>query len=134
MALKNKSAYEGRQEQVRKIKLPIIEAVENKYKDRTYTVHLDIQEFSCVCPRTGMPDYAVFELDYVPGKLLVELKSLKLYLTAFRNMGIFHENVVNRVSDDFIKACRPRYLKVKGIFNTRGGIKASVIREYGKLR
>jgi 7-cyano-7-deazaguanine reductase len=126
------SSYEGRQENVRSLLLPEIESVENKYPDRDYTIHLDIQEFSCVCPKTGMPDYATFALDYIPGRRLVELKSLKLYLTAFRNIGIFHENVVNRVSDDLVRACAPSWLKLSGVFNVRGGIQATVTREYRK--
>ncbi len=112
------------------MKLPPIEVWENKYPDRDYKIHLDILEFSCVCPKTGLPDFATFELDYVPDKWCIELKSLKLYLTAYRNIGIFHEHVVNRIVDDLVKACKPRYLKLKGVFNIRGGIRTTVEREY----
>lgn len=125
-----RSDYEGRQEHIRDMQLPEIEVWENKYPDRDYKVHLDILEFSCICPKTGLPDFAQFELDYVPDKWCVELKSLKLYLTAYRNIGIFHEHVVNRIVDDIVKACNPRYLKLKGIFNIRGGIRTTVEREY----
>ncbi len=130
MPRKKKSDYEGRQEYVRTMKLPPIEVWENKYPDRDYKIHLDILEFSCVCPKTGLPDFATFELDYVPDKWCIELKSLKLYLTAYRNIGIFHEHVVNRIVDDLVKACKPRYLKLKGVFNIRGGIRTTVEREY----
>ncbi len=130
MARRKKSDYEGRQEYVRTMSLPTIEVWENKYPDKDYRIHLDILEFSCICPKTGLPDYAVFEVDYIPDKWCIELKSFKLYLTAYRNIGIFHEHVVNRIVEDIIKACDPRYLKVKGIFNVRGGIKTTVEREY----
>ncbi len=130
MPRRRKSDYEGRQEYVRTMKLPPIEVWENKYPDRDYRIHLDILEFSCVCPKTGLPDFATFELDYVPDRWCIELKSLKLYLTAYRNIGIFHEHVVNRIVDDLVKACRPRYLKLKGVFNIRGGIRTTVEREY----
>jgi 7-cyano-7-deazaguanine reductase len=129
---KKRSSYEGKQDQVRSLKLPAIEAVKNIYTDRDYTVHLDIQEFSCICPKTGLPDYAVLELDYIPDKLIIELKSLKLYITGYRTIGIFHENVINRISDDIIKTCKPRYLKLTGVFNVRGGIETTVEREYQK--
>jgi 7-cyano-7-deazaguanine reductase len=129
-----KSSYESRQDNVRTMRLPEIESVANKYADRNYTISLDVQEFSCVCPKTGMPDYAVFEIEYVPDRRLVELRALKLYLTAFRNIGIFHENVTNRIADDFIRACRPRCFRIKGVFNVRGGIKTAVEREYRRKR
>ena len=129
-----KSDYEGRQEYVRTMSLPDIEVWENKYPDRDYRVHLDVLEFSCICPKTGLPDYAVFEIDYSPDKWCIELKSFKLYLTSYRNIGIFHEHVVNRIVDDIVKACDPRYMKIKGVFNIRGGIKTTVEREYYRER
>ncbi len=130
MSRGKKSDYEGRQEYVRTMKLPPIEVWENKYPDRDYKIHLDILEFNCICPKTGLPDFATFELDYIPDKWCIELKSLKLYLTAYRNVGIFHEHVVNRIVDDLVAVCKPRYLKLKGIFNIRGGIRTTVEREY----
>ncbi len=130
MARRKKSDYEGRQEYVRSMSLPAIEVWENKYPDKDYRIHLDVLEFSCICPKTGLPDYAIFEIDYIPDKWCIELKSFKLYLTAYRNIGIFHEHVVNRIVEDLVKASDPRYLKVKGVFNVRGGIKTTVEREY----
>ena len=99
-----------------------LEVVINKYADRDYVVKVSIPEFSCVCPRTGMPDYAVIDIHYVPNKYIVELKSLKLYVVGFRDLGIFHEHVTNKIMDDFKKASNPRRIEVWGRFNPRGGI------------
>ena len=103
-----------------------LEVVENQYEDRDYVVKVTIPEFSCVCPRTGMPDYAVIDIHYIPDKYIVELKSLKLYIVEFRNIGIFHEHVTNKIMDDFIRASKPRKIEVQGHFNPRGGIKTVV--------
>ena len=103
-----------------------LEVVKNHYSDRNYTVKISIPEFSCVCPRTGLPDYAVIEINYIPDKHIVELKSLKLYILGFRNMGIFHETVTNQILDDFRDACKPKKIKVVGRFNPRGGISTCV--------
>ena len=99
-----------------------IEVVKNQYSDRDYLVKISIAEFTCVCPRTGHPDFAIIEINYIPDALIVELKSLKLYLQGFRNMGIFHESVTNKIIDDFRLACKPRKVDVVGRFNPRGGI------------
>ena len=99
-----------------------LETVENKYSDRDYDIKISIPEFTCVCPRTAQPDFATIEIIYIPNQLIVELKSLKLYLQQFRNLGIFHENVTNRILDDFRFACKPRKIEVIGHFNPRGGI------------
>ena len=99
-----------------------LEVVENIYTDRNYKVKVSIPEFSCVCPRTGLPDYAVIDIHYIPEKHIVELKSLKLYMLEFRNMGIFHEHVTNKIMDDFKNASKPRKIEVWGRFNPRGGI------------
>ena len=87
---------------------------------------ISIPEFSCVCPRSGLPDYGVINIAYVPDKYIVELKSMKLYIVEFRNIGIFHEHVTNKIMDDFIKASKPRKIEVQGHFNSRGGIKTVV--------
>ena len=99
-----------------------LEVVENHYVDRDYLVKVSIPEFSCVCPRSSLPDYAVIDIHYIPDKHIVELKSLKLYIVKFRNLGIFHENVTNKIMDDFKKASNPRKVEVWGRFNPRGGI------------
>ena len=103
-----------------------IEVVKNQYLDRDYLVKISIPEFTCVCPRTGHPDFAIIEINYIPDALIVELKSLKLYLQGFRNMGIFHEAVTNKIIDDFRLACKPRKVDVVGRFNPRGGISTIV--------
>lgn len=125
-----KSKYEGLQKDIRKIKLPKIEVWENKYKDKDYTIRLETNEFTCICPKTGLPDFALIRIDYKPDKLCVELKSFKLYIHAFRSVGIFHEHAANRILDDFVTSARPRSAMIHTEFNLRGGIKTTVEREY----
>ena len=103
-----------------------LKIVENQYVDRDYKVKVSIPEFSCVCPRTGLPDYAIIDIHYIPDKHIIELKSLKLYIVKFRNMGIFHEHVTNKIMDDFKKTSKPRKIEVWGRFNPRGGISTIV--------
>ena len=103
-----------------------LEVVANEYSDREYMVNISIPEFTCVCPRTGQPDFAVIEIHYVPNKHIVELKSLKLYIQQFRDIGIFHESVTNKILDDFRTACKPHKIEVIGRFNLRGGIRTDV--------
>jgi len=103
-----------------------LEIVPNEYGNRDYTIEVSIPEFNCVCPRTGLPDFGTINITYVPNKSIVELKSLKLYMVKFRNIGIFHEHVTNRILDDFTKACKPKKIEVTGDFNPRGGIKTVV--------
>ena len=107
-----------------------IEVIDNKYKKRDYNVHIEFPEFTCVCPKTGLPDFANIIIDYIPDKKIIELKSLKLYFVSYRNVGTFHENVVNKILDDIVAACKPRSAKVVGEFNVRGGIKTTVSAEY----
>src|ERR1700722_11850608 len=99
-----------------------LETFPNPQPDRDYTIRMRIPEFTCLCPKTGQPDFAVLHLDYVPAKTCVELKSLKLYVWSFRNEGAFHEAVTNRILDDLVKATQPRALEVIGDFGVRGGI------------
>lgn len=106
-----------------------LEVVNNEISHRDYTVNISIPEFNCVCPRTGLPDFGVIHIKYVPQGGIVELKSLKLYIVKFRNLGIFHENVTNKILDDFKKACNPKRISVVGDFSPRGGIKTEVIAE-----
>ncbi|OGW75251.1 MAG: NADPH-dependent 7-cyano-7-deazaguanine reductase QueF [Omnitrophica bacterium RBG_13_46_9] len=127
---KNKSLYEGLQKDVRALKLPGIEVWENKYKDKDCTVCLETNEFTCICPKTGLPDFAVLYIDYQPDKWCVELKSFKLYLHSFRSVGIFHEHAANRILDDFVLASKPHRARIRAEFNSRGGIKTIVEREY----
>lgn len=127
-----KSRYEGLQKDIRRLKLPKIETWENKYKDKDYAVQLETSEFTCICPKTGLPDFAAIYIEYQPDKLCVELKSFKLYLHAFRNIGIFHEHATNRILDDFVTASKPHSAKIRAEFNLRGGIKTTIEREYKK--
>ncbi len=103
-----------------------LEVVDNQYQDRDYSIDVSIPEFNCVCPRTGLPDFGSIHIQYIPHKYIVELKSLKLYIVQYRNIGIFHEHVTNRILDDFKKACKPKKIHVTGNFNPRGGIKTIV--------
>ena len=122
-----KSSYEDLQEHIRSLKTPEIEVWENKYPDREYTVHLETAECTCICPKTGLPDFVVLKITYAPAKVCLELKSFKLYLVSFRSVGIFHEHLVNKILDDILKACRPRWAKVEGVVAPRGGITTTVI-------
>ncbi|MDO8603321.1 MAG: preQ(1) synthase [Candidatus Omnitrophota bacterium] len=129
-----KSRYEGLQKNVRKLKTPDIEVWENLYPDKEYIVTLENPEFTCVCPKTGLPDFANITIQYKPVKFCVELKSLKMYLLSYRDVGIFHEHAVNKIMEDFVKACKPKWAYIKGEFNTRGGIYTTVSAEYKRRR
>ena len=102
-----------------------LEVVENEY-NRDYQIDVSIPEFNAICPRTGLPDFGTIYITYTPDKHIVELKSLKLYVVKFRNLGIFHEHVTNKILDDFTKACKPKAISVRGDFHPRGGIKTVV--------
>jgi 7-cyano-7-deazaguanine reductase len=103
-----------------------LETFPNENSGRDYVIEIVCPEFTSVCPKTGQPDFGTITYTYTPDRLCVELKSLKLYLQRFRNQGIFYENVTNRLLDDFVRACRPRRLKVVGAFTARGGIRTTV--------
>ena len=109
-----------------------LEVVPNPHPDRDYEVSMTVPEFTCLCPRTGQPDFATIRIRYVPDAYLVELKSLKLYIWSYRNEGVFHEDVTNRILNDFVAAAQPRWVEVAGDFNVRGGIKTEVRATYGK--
>jgi 7-cyano-7-deazaguanine reductase len=107
-----------------------LETFPNPRPERDYEINMECPEFTCVCPRTGQPDFATIRINYVPDKLCVELKSLKLYLWSYRDEGAFHEAVINRILDDLVHACRPRKMTVVGDFNVRGGIHTVISAEY----
>ena len=109
-----------------------LQVVPNPHPDRDYEVSMTIPEFTCVCPMTGQPDFATIRIRYVPDRSLVELKSLKLYIWSYRDEGAFHEDVTNRILNDFVEAARPRWAEVIGDFNVRGGIATAVRATYGK--
>ena len=103
-----------------------LEIVPNEYEETDYEVNVSIPEFNCICPRTGLPDFATIKINYIPNKYIVELKSLKLYIVKFRNMGIFHESATNKIFKDFQKSCNPKQIEVIGEFSARGGISTIV--------
>lgn len=107
-----------------------IETFDNPAPRRDYRIHMEIPEFTCLCPMTGQPDFATLVLDYVPEKRCVELKSLKLYIWSFRNEGAYHEAVTHRILDDLMKALAPRYMRLAGHFYVRGGIYTTVVAEH----
>jgi 7-cyano-7-deazaguanine reductase len=113
-------------------KLPPIETFPNQFHD--YEIKIEIPEFTSVCPKTGLPDFGVLEIRYTPDKHCLELKSLKLYLIGYRNLGIFYENAVNRILNDIVKACRPVRATVIGEFNPRGGMMSTVEVHYPRSR
>jgi 7-cyano-7-deazaguanine reductase len=104
----------------------ILETFDNQYPDREYTIEIVCPEFTSVCPRTGQPDFGKLTITYVPAEKCLELKSLKLYLQQFRNVGIFYEHVTNRILDDLVAVVKPRRMRLVAAFNARGGITTSV--------
>ncbi len=102
----------------------------NPRPGRDYEISMECPEFTCVCPRTGQPDFATIRVRYVPGDLCIELKSFKLYLWSFREDGAFHEDVINRILDDLVQACHPKSMTVVGDFNVRGGIHTVITAEH----
>jgi len=107
-----------------------LEIFDNPQPSRDYTVRIDIPEFTCLCPKTGQPDFATIQIEYVPAALCVELKSLKLYMWAFREQGAFHEAVTNEILNDMVKAVAPMFMRVRAEFNVRGGIYTTVVAEH----
>jgi len=129
-----KKTYKGLQAEIRDWKTPTIESFENVYSDKEYEIVMSTPEFTCICPKTGLPDFATLTLTYTPDKYCIELKSFKEYLLAYRNKGIFHENVANKVVEDVVKAIKPKRLKLEGKFNARGGIQTTVVREFSSRK
>ncbi len=111
----------------------MLETFENPRPERDYWIEFRCPEFTCVCPKTGQPDFATIHVRYVPDRCCIELKSLKLYLWSFREVGAFHETVTNRILDDLVAAASPRYLEVRGVFRVRGGIHTTVTARHGDL-
>ena len=107
-----------------------LETFPNPNPGRDYTIDITCPEFTCVCPRTGQPDFATIRISYVPDGLCLELKALKLYFWSFRDEGAFHEAVTNQILDDLVAACRPRRMTITGDFNVRGGLHTVVMATY----
>ena len=109
-----------------------LETFDNPHPERDYTIRIDVPEFTCLCPKTGQPDFATFHIEYVADSLCIELKSLKLYMWTFREEGAFHEAVTNQILSDLVRACEPRFMRLTGKFNVRGGIYTTVVVEHRK--
>src|SRR3972149_11457884 len=108
----------------------LLEVFKNEYPNRDYNIIHSAPEFTSVCPKTGQPDFGKITIEYVPDELCIELKSLKFYLNSYRNDGIFYESVTNKILDDLVKVCQPRYMLITAEFNVRGGISSIVEAEY----
>lgn len=107
-----------------------LETFDNPQPDRDYTIRIQMPEFTCLCPKTGQPDFAELLLEYIPDKKCVELKALKLYIWSFREEGAFHEDITNKILDDLVRATSPRFMRLTAEFNVRGGIYTSVVAEH----
>jgi 7-cyano-7-deazaguanine reductase len=107
-----------------------LETFANPQPERDYTIRIDVPEFTCLCPKTGQPDFATFHIEYVADTRCIELKSLKLYMWSFREEGAFHEAVTNQILSDLVRACEPRFMRLTGKFNVRGGIYTTVVVEH----
>jgi 7-cyano-7-deazaguanine reductase len=107
-----------------------LETFANPHPDRDYSIRIRMPEFTCLCPKTGQPDFAVLNLDYVPDQRCVELKSLKLYIWSFRDQGAFHEDVTNQILDQLVAVCQPRFMRLTAEFNVRGGVYTTVVAEH----
>ena len=109
-----------------------IETFDNAYPGRDYKISINCYEFTSVCPKTGNPDFGTLHIEYIPDQKCLELKALKFYFFGFRNEGIFYEMIINKILDDLVEACQPRWMEVKGDFNIRGGIDTIVTATYQK--
>jgi len=110
----------------------LLEVFKNEHPNRDYNIIHEAPEFTSVCPKTGQPDFGKIIVEYIPDDLCVELKSLKLYFNSYRNDGIFYESVTNKILDDLVDACKPRYMLITSVFNVRGGISSTIEAEYIK--
>ena len=126
----NHQSYDGLQSDIREMKTPSIETWENEYSDKDYTIEVTTPEFTAICPKTGLPDFGTIQINYIPDEQCVELKSLKEYFLFYRDVGIFHEHVVNKILVDFVAACNPRRVEIVGDFHVRGGIKTVIRANY----
>lgn len=107
-----------------------LEVFDNPNPERDFVINIDMPEFTCLCPKTGQPDFATLHLSYIANQHCVELKSLKMYIWSYRDEGAFHEAVTNQILNDLVKACNPRFMRLKAVFNVRGGVYTNVIAEH----
>ncbi|SFV85476.1 NADPH dependent preQ0 reductase [hydrothermal vent metagenome] len=108
----------------------VLEVFDNPNSDRDFVIQIDMPEFTCLCPKTGQPDFATLHLEYIADQSCVELKSLKMYIWSFRDEGAFHEAVTNQILDDLVAATNPRFMRLKAIFNVRGGVYTTIVAEH----
>jgi 7-cyano-7-deazaguanine reductase len=128
------SDYENLQEKIKKMNLGKVDSVLFQYSENSTLVTIETDEFTSICPRTGMPDYGKITIHYLPDKKIIELKSLKLYLHRYRNIGIFQENAINKILDDLVKSASPKFMVVVGEFNPRGGLRTRITSRYEKIK
>ena len=110
----------------------LIDTFPNPNPNRDYTIYINIPEFTCLCPKTGQPDFATLKLEYIPNKCCIELKSLKIYVWSYRNEGGFHEALTNQILDHLVTISSPKFMRLEAIFNVRGGIETTVSAEFKK--
>jgi 7-cyano-7-deazaguanine reductase len=108
----------------------VLEVFDNPNIERDFVIQIDMPEFTCLCPKTGQPDFATLHLEYIADKACIELKSLKMYIWSYRNEGAFHEAVTNQILDDLVQASNPRFMRLKAIFNVRGGVYTTIIAQH----
>ncbi len=128
------SEYEGLQDNIKELEIGKIETVFFPYNERNTLITIESDEFTSICPKTGLPDFAKITINYIPNEKLIELKSLKLYLNAYRNVGIFQENAINKILDDIVRYSDPKFAVVIGEFNIRGGLTTKVIARYDRKK
>ena len=128
------SEYENLQKDIKRLDLGKIDSVTFPYGGSTTHITIETDEFTSICPKTGMPDFGKITVHYLPDRKIVELKSFKLYLHKYRNVGIFQENAVNKILDDLVRSCSPRFMTVIGEFNARGGLKTRVVSRFEKVK
>jgi 7-cyano-7-deazaguanine reductase len=124
------NSYEGLQGHIPELITPEIEIWDFQFPGSATTITISIPEFTCICPKTGLPDFAEIKVEYQPENYCLELKSLKEYVLFFREVGIFHEHLVNKFLTDTVQACKPKWMKISGIFNPRGGIQTTAVSTY----
>ncbi len=128
------SEYENLQKSIKNLDLGKIDSVIFPYQENSTHVTIETDEFTSICPKTGMPDFGKITVHYLPDKKIIELKSFKLYLHRYRNVGIFQENAVNKILEDLVKSVSPRFMAVVGEFKARGGLKTRVIARFEKVK
>ncbi len=128
------SEYENLQKEIKKLDLGKVNSVLFPYNKSSSHITIETDEFTSICPKTGMPDFGKITVQYLPDKRIIELKSLKLYLHRYRNVGIFQENAVNKILEDLVKSCSPKFMVVIGEFNARGGLRTRITARFERVK